>query len=258
MKQTSDRDIIGKKRISFKDKKELMDYYEQKYKNGGYSNGCVVNGVPLSQIYHEGRQNSAFNLLNPSKNEKILDAGCGIGTLTSKIVKKSDKVYGVDIAKNAFYSNKNLSPFSKMDLENLAFKNESFDKIVIVETLEHLINPEKAIEEFYRVLKPEGHLVITYPLINANQIAKLEIALKIRKPLEISEHLSEWDYPTLIKHFESKGFKYKKSEGIVFDFGALKRIKRISANLTKGFTKLELSIKKFPKNSMWASFLFEK
>ncbi len=260
-------DILRKKRLKFKNNKELERYYEDKYKKRGYSGGFKIHGINISNIYHKARQGSAFRYLNPKKDEIILDAGCGNGKLSLEIAKKCKKIYGVDISRNAFAKIIKKAPknliLKKMNIENLKFKRNFFDKIVCVETLEHVLNPKKVLKEFSRVIKRGGFLVLSYPTINKTNIAKIQSRLKINERLEVSEHLTEWGYVTLIKKVEKEEFKFIKSEGIVFDLGnfdlgKVGLIKRVSKFLTQRFTNLQLSIRIFPKNSLFVTLLFKK
>jgi SAM-dependent methyltransferase len=54
------------------------------------------------------------------------------------------------------------------DAHSLPFEDNSFGHIICTEVLEHLHTPQKAVDEMYRVLKPEGSLILTtrfvYPL----------------------------------------------------------------------------------------------
>jgi len=47
------------------------------------------------------------------------------------------------------------------DAHNLPLEDESFDRVLCTEVLEHLHTPQKAIDEMYRVLKPGGELILT-------------------------------------------------------------------------------------------------
>ncbi len=49
------------------------------------------------------------------------------------------------------------------DIQNLSFASESIGTLLVLETLEHVQNPFKAIAEMYRVLSPNGLLVISVP-----------------------------------------------------------------------------------------------
>lgn len=47
------------------------------------------------------------------------------------------------------------------DAQAMPFKDESYDTILCTEVLEHIPNPQKAIDEMYRVLRPGGTLILT-------------------------------------------------------------------------------------------------
>jgi len=51
------------------------------------------------------------------------------------------------------------------DIHNLPFKDNSADAVICESSLEHLKNPEKAVKEMRRVLKPGGLLYISAPFI---------------------------------------------------------------------------------------------
>ncbi len=103
-------------------------------------------------------------LFNLSKGDKkILDLGCGEGTRLSFLSKNGT---GVDISHKAINLAKKKYPklnFTVGNLENLKFKDDSFDLVYSAYVFEHLINPEKVISEAKRVLKPGGDLVIICP-----------------------------------------------------------------------------------------------
>lgn len=50
-----------------------------------------------------------------------------------------------------------------MQAEDLAFKDNTFDIVIMIEVLEHVIDDERVINEIYRVLKPGGKLIVTAP-----------------------------------------------------------------------------------------------
>ena len=145
-----------------------------------------------------------------------------------------------------------------MNVENLKLENNKFDKVISIETLEHVLNPDKAIKELSRVLKPQGILVITYPLINETIMKKLGRIIGIKNHISVSEHLTEWDYNELIRKIEKNNFKLEKSEGIVFDLGILNKLKYISKNIMGNVLKIQLLIKNFPRNSYFVALKFRK
>ncbi len=254
--------ILKKEKLKFKSGKELERYYEGKWKSEGYKKGYSLFGINISKIYHKARHDVSFDLLAPEKSDVILDAGCGDGSWDFRIAKKCKKLVAVDISKSAFAKSekkklKNMA-FKKMDVEALKFPKNSFDKIYCVETLEHLLHPEKALKEFNRVLKSKGKLVLSYPLIDNSIIGKIEKFLHTRDLTPISEHLTEWEYNETINNIQEGGFKLIKIKGVIFDIGILNKIRTWAKFLVMPITNLMLSLKAFPRNSYFMIMLFEK
>lgn len=100
------------------------------------------------------------------KGKKVLDVGCGIGMFLSKFQELGGDVYGVDVDERKIeiakktYSNVFVSPAEKLD-----FADNTFDIVFSHETIEHVDDDKKAIEESLRVLKPGGLIVIFCPNI---------------------------------------------------------------------------------------------
>jgi SAM-dependent methyltransferase len=89
----------------------------------------------------------------------LLDIGCGNKPYQSII--QSEKYIGVDVS---------LSPHEQDNFDiifdglNLPFSDNFIDSILCTEVLEHATNPEKLMNEIYRVLKLNGHAFITVPM----------------------------------------------------------------------------------------------
>ena len=122
---------------------------------------------------------------------------------------------------------------------------------------EEFENADKALNEFSRVLKKNGILILTYPTIDQTIMAKIEKFLHIRTLTPVSEHLTEWDYREVIKKLEKHGFQIEKTEGIVYDFGNFEKIKKIAKWILMPILKLKLALN-FPKNSLFVAFKFKK
>ncbi len=103
-----------------------------------------------------------------AEGKKVLDAACGEGYGSHLLAQKADSVVGVDVSETAIkhaskqYQQSNLS-FVVADVLKMNFADSSFDLVVSFETLEHLSEHEELLQEFKRVLKPEGVLLISTP-----------------------------------------------------------------------------------------------
>ena len=100
--------------------------------------------------------------LDPRREDKILEIGCGRGFLTKRIQEISPHTYGIDVnpAAIALGVAENLSV---MDSQNLDFEDSSFDKVYSYHTIEHVSEPQKMFKEIERVLRPGGKVLLVYP-----------------------------------------------------------------------------------------------
>jgi ubiquinone/menaquinone biosynthesis C-methylase UbiE len=123
----------------------------------------------FSGEYGSGRMiKDYFSLVERKINSNcsILDAGCGEEGIFSKsdLNKKSKRksLIGIDVGegKNPYVDKKFVG-----NLENLPFKDNSFDIILLEWVAEHLEYPEKVFKEFSRVLKEKGNLILITPNI---------------------------------------------------------------------------------------------
>lgn len=105
-------------------------------------------------------------LLDPKSEERLLEIGSSAGYRIEGYAEKGVKLWGVDADHDAIETAKRTgSPVNliEADASDLPFPNESFDRILCVHLLEHLPDPQKAIGEMARVLKPQGCAVIVAP-----------------------------------------------------------------------------------------------
>ena len=99
-------------------------------------------------------------------NLKILDAGCGTGINLTKL-SIFGKTFGVDFSNEAlnFTRKRNLKRICVSSVEDLPFKNSTFDLITSFEVLYHMgvKDDERAIKQFYAACKKNGRVFIRVP-----------------------------------------------------------------------------------------------
>jgi SAM-dependent methyltransferase len=115
--------------------------------------------------YREALMLRRFRALCPAGH--ILNAGCGAGSLTLRLLDAGYRVTSVD-ASEAFVERVRAlvggrGPVELADLHSLTFEAGAFDGIVCGEVLEHLDDDRAAIREFARVLRPGGVVVASVP-----------------------------------------------------------------------------------------------
>ena len=140
------------------------------------------------------------------KGMKVLDLGCGTGKCTLQVAQKGATVTGVDLSRGMIdiIVDKCKSQVFKDsiqlvigDVENLPFKGESFDIAVSFGTLHHIPNPDRAVNEASKVLKPGGLFFATEPNKNQLQPPLLTLFKLIKKGRREKERNSQ-------KHFHAK------------------------------------------------------
>tara|TARA_Y100000310_G_C20695329_1_gene825271 strand:- start:3440 stop:4192 length:753 start_codon:yes stop_codon:yes gene_type:complete len=104
------------------------------------------------------------------KNKKVLDVGSGCGEFIFEAVLKGAKGYGVEpekegleISKLLFKIHKKKVTLKQSFAEDLPFEDNTFDVIISNSTIEHVRDPEKALKEMVRVLKPKGVIWLKCP-----------------------------------------------------------------------------------------------
>ena len=97
----------------------------------------------------------------------ILDVGCAWGRMFNLYYGYNLDVYGVDISDvmikeciNNWQKNDNINNFKISEAEKIPFPDNHFNNIVCFATFDATYQ-DKALKEFFRVLKPEGNLYLT-------------------------------------------------------------------------------------------------
>jgi SAM-dependent methyltransferase len=117
-----------------------------------------------------------FKYLNIKDGDKLLDLGCGEGRhLIHACLQHNICGVGVDLSMHDLQTTvARFAPFSELnprsylsiqqtDATRLPFADNSFDKIICSEVLEHIEHYQDVLREIKRVLKPEGVLAVSVP-----------------------------------------------------------------------------------------------
>ncbi|KKU49297.1 hypothetical protein A3H10_01775 [Candidatus Uhrbacteria bacterium RIFCSPLOWO2_12_FULL_46_10] len=102
--------------------------------------------------------------LSTNGNQLILDIGCGTGG-NFNTLRDFGKVVGVDNSKQAleFAQQKGHTETVVASAIDLPFTDQKFNCVVMLDVLEHIEDDYSALEEAYRVLKPNGGFLLTVP-----------------------------------------------------------------------------------------------
>ena len=104
-----------------------------------------------------------FELLSPKKNDVILDVGAGTGWIADRVANVCDDVYALEPNDSRLdYISKNhpqVKAFSAT-ANSVPFPEKYFDKIYVVMAFHHFSDQDDTLEEFRRIVKPGGLLLI--------------------------------------------------------------------------------------------------
>ncbi len=103
-----------------------------------------------------------------ARGKQVLDLACGEGYGSHLLSTVAEQVTGVDFDAQAIahaqqrYQRDNLQ-YLQGDASQLPFDDDTFERVVSFETIEHLQAQEAMLKEIRRVLKPDGCLLISSP-----------------------------------------------------------------------------------------------
>lgn len=225
----------------------------------------------MKNIYKEMYKNSKrLDLANNSRiqimlniiddlnlnDRNILDIGCYDGTFLSLIKNRNNRFYGIEAsdygAKESTDKGINVEQFFFDDNTRFPFGNNFFDLIVAGEIIEHIYDTDFFLEEIYRLLKPDGKLLISTPNI-ASFGRRLMLLFGINPILEISPneknssgHIRYFTFNTFEYLLRKHNFKNSKKQSDVVNFSI------------SGSMKSKLLAKFFPSFGQSIIGLYEK
>jgi ubiquinone/menaquinone biosynthesis C-methylase UbiE len=164
------------------------EWYEKDYHKGLENKENVESG-----IIHLGRDRNCLKDLGVKRDDKILVCGCGKGDNVWLLQKDfgCENVYGIDWAQPAIDFCRKMFPrfwFSRGNVADMPYEEDSFDKICALDITEHL-SPFLYICflcECRRVLRPGGKMVVLPGMI------RLPEHINVLPLLIIKEHLQDY------------------------------------------------------------------
>jgi SAM-dependent methyltransferase len=228
----------------------------------------------FSEIENIGEKNNYFEpvlaelfSISEIENSRILDVGCGTGIFMLPIITKGClNLTGID-GQNEFINKairrgyNDVKVINDFNFSSFPFSDKEFDIAICKDVFEHLVNPEFCLSEIYRILKPNGLLLIHvphhFPLLKRFKF----LFFNNIDTYNFFQDSSRWDFPH-IRFYEYKDFKKKL---LLNNFIIVKELSYLFCEVPflrklKIFRKINNIIaKKFPNNfSSGFTFIVKK
>lgn len=203
---------------------ELRQYYEDKYyqnESASYSHAYSDEEKKYFNTKISQKDFTLTQLLKTSKNQSLLDIGCGEGFTLEYFSKKGWNVQGIDFSD---FGIKNIHPhltnfFIKGNIwetiENLFKKNKKYDVVWLDNVLEHVVDPAVLLKKAAELTNDNGILIVEVPNdYSAFQQALFDTKKVNRKYWEAyPDHLAYFSRESLISLCENNNWKTEKVIG---------------------------------------------
>jgi ubiquinone/menaquinone biosynthesis C-methylase UbiE len=181
---------------------------------------------------------------------RVLDAGCGTGGMMSRLARYTAdrQVVGIDFSETAlrFSVQRQQQLLARASVAELPFADASFDLITSFDVLPHVPDQKdvRAINEFYRVLRPGG---IVFIRVAAYQWMRSghDDAITVHRRYDLNE---------LTAHLRRAGFMIRRAtyaNTLLFPVAVIKRL----IFTPKGRAHAESEVKPWPKSLAWVDGL---
>lgn len=198
-------------------KQQELDFYEKYWKNE--QGDAIFQDIPIWGDVED--LNNMTNFFKEAIIGNILDAGCGAGDWVFHLAKFEvvNEVTGIDISntviKRCIKSSKEKklqikTKFITSSLDDLPFKNKSFDSIFSLDVIEHILDVDSTFSQFNRVLKKGGYLGVSTVDFNLLKMIIIGIFFFEKYFDPRSPHIRFFTKRTLEIVLNKNGFELKK------------------------------------------------
>ena len=119
------------------------------------------------------------NLLGETDQLHCLDIGSDNGVISYLLREKGGVWKSADIEEKAIQSIRELVKYDvfQIDGRRTSFEDNEFDRVIIVDFLEHIHTDREFINELFRIIRPGGELIINVPHVKNTLLRKFRLAL---------------------------------------------------------------------------------
>ena len=198
-------------------------WFQRQTFNKSFSEGPFIGAV--AELSYVKRTEFALRFALPSF--RVLDIGCGDGTVTKRIASRVKEVVALDISEKAIEVANRFNPdprieYLKSPVEEYS-QNKPFNMVLMFEVVEHLYSPGDILAQAYTLLDKKGVIIISTP--NFMRLTRrIKLAWPVRpirralgkNSLRINiDHIKEYTCGELKDLLAKHSFKVLAREGAV-------------------------------------------
>lgn len=175
---------------------------------GKYEEDSAIAKKMLDGYFNTVEKLTKESGVNKRKKAKAIELGCGEGHSTQRINKflsKSVTLQASEYVAKQISIAKELNPGIKITEENiyeLPHKDKEFDLVYLLEVLEHLDYPDKALKEVSRILKDDGYMILGVPREPIWRALNMSRGKYLKDFGNTPGHLNHWSSTTLVQYLE--------------------------------------------------------
>jgi len=144
----------------------VVERFDQLSAAGEWSRLYAVSD---GRTYHFHERRKRVLELLPQRLGHVADLGCGPGVMVEAVLARGGTFEGVDLSPEmireatARFGHRDGVSFRQGTIEALPLPHESYDHVICMAVIEYLQNPDRALAEIVRILRPGGQAVVTVP-----------------------------------------------------------------------------------------------
>lgn len=175
---------------------------------GKYEEDSAIAKRMLDGYFNTVEKLTKESGVNKRKKAKAIELGCGEGHSTQRINKflsKNVTLQASEYVAKQISIAKELNPGIKITEENiyeLPHKDKEFDLVYLLEVLEHLDYPDKALKEVSRVLKDDGYMILGVPREPIWRALNMSRGKYLKDFGNTPGHLNHWSSTKLARYLE--------------------------------------------------------
>ena len=224
--------------------------------SGDYQARALHSERAAQRFWHEAKFRLIERIALPAKHERVLDAGCGSGTISDFLARYAAEVVAIDSNPSAIsyateaYAKPNLrfrlGQFDELNGE------DAFDRIYCIEVIEHLYEAQVAdiLAFFFKMTKPGGSLFLTTPNYRSLWpiIEWLMDSFGLAAKMDQAQHVTHFTKSKLVTMCEQAGWNVRQIGSFN---GIAPFIAPLSYRLALAAERLEFGFNKGPQNLLF-------